>query len=251
MSMEGLEELNQVYKASDAVVFLGQADNDLVHAHVGLQLCIARKGNLKIASGGKEYVGSAIAIRPGVAHSITNKESMLILWLSPGSTLGYFMNNFMMNEPIEEIKDEWIDYLQMFTADLLKREINEKTFVSAIINSMAEFTLRCLGQKKQIHKRLVATLQYLDRYTRYIVSLEEISKEMMLSEAEFLMFFQDNTGMTFDQLQEWKRVTSSFDLVRKSADSHALVLAAGFKDEKAYGDAANLLFGFSPMTYFY
>ena len=249
--MEELEELNQVYKASDAVVFLGQADNDLVHAHIGLQLCVARKGNLKVSSEEKVVEGKAVVIKPGVAHSMAAEDSVLILWLSPGSTLGYYMNNFLMSSDLESMEEEWIDHLQMFATDLLKREINEKTFVSAIINSMAEFTIRCLGQKKSIAKRLIASLQYLDRYTRYIVSLEEISAEMMLSEGEFSMFFQDNTGMTFDQVQDWKRVTGSFDLVRKSSDPQALVSASGFKNEKEYADAAKALFGFSPMIYFY
>lgn len=249
--MELIEEDSLLYKAGDAGIFLGKVNENSFHKHYALQLTIGVDETFELETESKKIHSKCAIVHPQVLHRLDSKdERVLIVLLNPGSTLGHFLSKHMTSDPIEEFEEEWIGYLRMFVQDLFKKEINEKTFLSACINSMAEFNSRCLAAKHQTDKRVLASLQYLDRHTREVVPLKEIAEEMCLSESRFQHLFQEQTGISFRRMQLWKRLLSSFDHIRNTKTLTELAHLSGFSDSSHYSKTFKESFGFSPSVVF-
>ncbi|WP_456457856.1 helix-turn-helix transcriptional regulator [Reichenbachiella sp.] len=245
--MELIEEENLLYKAGDTGIFLGKVEENAFHQHYALQLTIGIDEAFEIETEDGVVQSKSLVIHPQVSHRLDSKDQkVLIILLNPASTLGHFLAKHMTSEPIAEFEEEWIGYLRMFVQDLFKKEINEKTFLSACINSMAEFNSRCLAAKHQIDKRVLASLQYLDRHTREVISLKEISEEMCLSESRFQHLFKEQTGVSFSRMQLWKRLLASFDKIKSTKTLTELAHQSGFSDSSHYSKTFKESFGFPP-----
>lgn len=249
--LELIEEENLLYKAGDTGIFLGKVEENSFHQHYALQLTIGINEQFEIETEKGKVLSKSLVVQPQVAHRLNSKgQTVLIILLNPGSTLGHFMTKHMTTNSVEEFEEEWIGYLRMFVQDLSKKEINEKTFLSACINSMAEFNSRCLAAKHQIDKRVLASLQYLDRHTREVISLSEIAEEMCLSESRFQHLFKEETGISYRRMQLWKRLLASFDYVRTTKTLTELAHQAGFSDSSHYSKTFKESFGFPPSEVF-
>ncbi|WP_420579903.1 helix-turn-helix transcriptional regulator [Reichenbachiella sp.] len=245
--MELIEEENLLYKAGDTGIFLGKVEENAFHQHYALQLTIGIDEAFEMESEDGVVLSKSLLIHPQVSHRLDSKrQKVLVILLNPASTLGHFLAKHMTSAPIEEFTEEWVDYLRMFVQDLSKNEINEKTFLSACINSMAEFNSRCLAAKHDIDKRVLASLQYLDRHTREVISLKEMAEEMCLSESRFQHLFKEETGISYRRMQLWKRLLASFDYVQSSKTLTEVAHQSGFSDSSHYSKTFKESFGFSP-----
>lgn len=249
--MEVIEQENLIFKTGDTGIILGKISDQEIHQHYAVQLTISIYEDFELYDESKTYISDALVTQPQVAHRLnSNGLPVLVLLLNPGTAVGHFIGKHMTTKPVEGFKEEWVDYLRMFAKDLLKNEINEKTFLSACINSMAEFGDRCLLAKHKIDKRILASLQYMDRHRREIVSLEEISEEMCLSESRFQHLFKEETGISFRRMQLWKRLIGSFDLLSESKTLTALAHKSGFSDSSHYSKTFKESFGMTPSEVF-
>lgn len=245
--MELIEDENLLYKAGDTGIFLGKVEENAFHQHYALQLTIGIDHEFELETENGVVLSKSHLVHPQVSHRLDSKgQTILIILLSPASTLGHFLAKHMTSKPVEEFEEEWVGYLRMFVQDLSKKEINEKTFLSACINSMAEFNSRCLAAKHQIDKRVLASLQYLDRHTREVISLKEIAEEMCLSESRFQHLFKEETGISYRRMQLWKRLLASFDCIKSTKTLTELAHRSGFSDSSHYSKTFKESFGFSP-----
>lgn len=249
--MELNEVENLIYKAGDTGVFLGKVNRNEFHHHFALQITIGIDDSFEMYTEKGKVISDSLILHPDVAHRLDSKDKpVLIFLLSPGSTLGHFLHKHLTSQSAEDFKDEWVDYLRMFVRDLYKKEINEKTFLSACINSMAEFNKRCLKSEHKMDKRVLASLQYLDRHTREVVPLKEMAEEMCLSESRFQHLFKEETGITYSRMQLWKRLLKSFDYMRTSKSLTEMAHQAGFSDSAHYSKTFKESFGFAPSEVF-
>lgn len=249
--MELIEEEDLLYKAGDTGIFLGKVSENTFHKHYALQLTIGINEKFEMETENGKVLSDSLVVHPQISHRLDSKnQQVLIILLNPGSTLGHFLTRHMTNQPVQEFEEEWVGYLRMFVQDLSKKEINEKTFLSACINSMAEFNSRCLIAKHQVDKRILATLQYLDRHTREVISLKEIANEMCLSESRFQHLFKEQTGLSYRRMQLWKRLLSSFDHLRTTKTLTALAHQSGFSDSAHYSKTFKESFGLLPSEVF-
>ena len=249
--MELIEEENLLYKAGDTGIFLGKVEENAFHQHYALQLTIGIDETFELETEDGVAISKSLIVHPQVQHRLDSKgQTVLVILLNPASTLGHFLTKHMTSNPVEEFEEEWVEYLRMFVQDLAKKEINEKTFLSACINSMAEFNSRCLAAKHQIDKRVLASLQYLDRHTREVVSLKEIAEEMCLSESRFQHLFKEETGISYRRMQLWKRLLASFDFIKSTKTLTQLAHQSGFSDSSHYSKTFKESFGFSPSEVF-
>lgn len=249
--MELIEQENIIFKAGDTGIFLGKVNENAFHQHYALQLTIGIDDKFELETESGKTVSNSLIVHPQVSHRLDSKgQPVLIVLLNPASTLGHFLGKHMTNEPVQAFEEEWVGYLRMFAKDLLKNEINEKTFLSACINSMAEFNARCLQAKHQVDKRVLASLQYLDRHPRSIISLEEMAEEMCLSESRFQHLFKEQTGISYRRMQLWKRLLASFDNLRSTKTLTELAHQSGFSDSSHYSKTFKESFGFSPSAVF-
>lgn len=245
--MELIEKENLIFKAGDTGIFLGKIKDNVQHQHYALQLTIAVDGVFELTTETGTITAKSAVIHPQVPHQLDSKdEYVLIVLLNPASAVGHFLDKHLTSQPVEEYDEEWIGYLRMFAQDLLKNEINEKTFLSACINSMAEYNRRCLSAKHQVDKRILATLQYLDRHTRTVVSMEEMAEEMCLSQSRFQHLFKEHTGLSYRRMQLWKRLVASFDQVKEVKTLTELAHLSGFSDSAHYSKTFKESFGFTP-----
>ncbi|WP_422362084.1 helix-turn-helix transcriptional regulator [Reichenbachiella sp.] len=249
--MELIEEENLLYKAGDTGIFLGKVEENTFHQHYALQLTIGIDQAFELETEDGIVLSKSLIVHPEVSHRLDSKgQTVLVILLNPASTLGHFLAKHMTSNPVEEFDEEWVGYLRMFVQDLSKKEINEKTFLSACINSMAEFNSRCLAAKHQIDKRVLASLQYLDRHTREVVSLKEIAEEMCLSESRFQHLFKEETGISYRRMQLWKRLLASFDGIKSTKTLTELAHQSGFSDSSHYSKTFKESFGFPPSEVF-
>ena len=249
--MEVIEQENLIFKAGDTGIYFGKVNDNASHQHYAVQLTISIYEKFELLSEKSKYVSDSVIIQPQVAHRLDSKDQpVLIFLLNPASAIGHFLGKHLTSEPIGEFDEEWIGYLRMFAKDLLKNEINEKTFLSACINSMAEFGDRCLLAKHNIDKRVLASLQYLDRHTRELIPIKEMAGEMCLSESRFQHLFKEHTGISYRRMQLWKRLMSSFNLIHKTKTLTELAHQAGFSDSAHYSKTFKESFGFAPSEAF-
>lgn len=249
--MEVIEQENLIFKAGDTGIFLGKVKENAVHQHYAVQLTISIYEKFEVKGEKEAYESDCMAIQPQVTHQVDSKDQpVLIVLLNPASAVGHFVGKHLTSESFEEFDEEWIEYLRMFTRDLLKNEINEKTFLSACINSMAEFNDRCLLARHQVDKRVLAALQYLDRHRRELIPLREMASEMCLSESRFQHLFKEHTGISYRRMQLWKRLMTSFDLVQNTKTLTELAHNAGFSDSAHYSKTFKESFGFTPSEVF-
>lgn len=249
--MELFEEENLIYKAGDTGIFLGKVGDNSFHQHYALQLTVGIDEKFEMETEDGKISSDALVVHAEVSHRLDTKgEPVLIFLFNPASTLGYFFTKHLTSQPVQEFDEEWIGYLRMFVRDLYKKEINEKTFLSACINSMAEFSSRCLMTKPQMDKRILASLQYLDRHTREITPLKELADEMCLSESRFQHLFKEETGVSYRRMQLWKRLLSSFDHLRTTETLTELAHQSGFSDSSHYSKTFKECFGFAPSDVF-
>lgn len=249
--MELIEDSNLIFKAGDTGIFLGRVGDNEFHQHYALQLTIGIEEKFELETEEGKFVSDSLIVHPQISHRLDTKgEPVLIFLFNPASTLGHFFAKHLTTEPVQEFDEEWIDYLRMFVVDLFKKEINEKTFLSACINSMAEFNGRCLSAKHQMDKRVLASLQYLDRHTREVIPLKEMAEEMCLSESRFQHLFKEETGVSYRRMQLWKKLLSSFDYLRTTKTLTELAHQAGFSDSSHYSKTFKESFGFAPSEVF-
>lgn len=249
--MELIEDANLIFKAGDTGIFLGKVSDNAFHQHYAVQLTIGIEEKFEMETEAGKVLSNSLVVHPEVSHRLDTKgQPVLIILLNPASTLGHFIAKHLTQQPVQELDEEWVGYLRMFVQDLFKKEINEKTFLSACINSMAEFNSRCLKAKHQIDKRVLASLQYLDRHTREVISLKEIAEEMCLSESRFQHLFKEETGISYRRMQLWKRLLSSFDHLRTTKTLTELAHQSGFSDSSHYSKTFKESFGFSPSDAF-
>lgn len=249
--MEVIEEENLIFKSGDTGIFLGKFSDSVAHKHDALQLTVSIHQKFNVESEGKSYSSEALVIQPGTSHALDSaNEPVLVLFFNPASTVGHFLGKHVASNPVEEFKDEWGGHLRMFCQDLLKNEINQKTFLSACINSMADFNDRCLQAKFKIEKRLLAALQYLDRHTREVIAVDEIADEMCLDEAKFRALFESATDMSYEKSQQWKQLIRSLDGFEKAKTLSKLAKRAGFRDRKEYSDLIRDFLGMTPEEVF-
>lgn len=249
--MELIEEENLLYKVGDTGIFLGKVEENAFHQHYALQLTIGIDEAFELETEDGVVPSKSLIVHPQVSHRLDSKgQTVLIILLNPASTLGHFLAKHMTTNAVEDFDEEWVGYLRMFVQDLSKKEINEKTFLSACINSMAEFNSRCLAAKHRIDKRVLASLQYLDRHTREVISLKEIAEEMCLSESRFQHLFKEETGISYRRMQLWKRLLASFDLIRTTKTLTELAHQSGFSDSSHYSKTFKESFGFPPSEVF-
>ncbi|MEO9968059.1 MAG: helix-turn-helix transcriptional regulator [Reichenbachiella sp.] len=249
--MELIEQENLIFKAGDTGIFLGKVSENETHQHYALQLTVSLYDTFEIQSEGEVYRSEAAIVQPQVPHHLDSQgHPVLIFLFNPASAIGHFIGKHLTNQPVEDFHEIWIDYLKMFAKDLFKNEINEKTFLSACINSMAEFNDRCLLAKHKVDKRVLASLQYLDRHRREVISLSEISEEMCLSESRFQHLFKEHTGISYRRMQLWKRLISSFDLYTSSKNLTELAHKSGFADSAHYTKTFKESFGLTPSELF-
>ncbi|SMD32651.1 AraC-type DNA-binding protein [Reichenbachiella faecimaris] len=249
--MELIEQENLIFKAGDSGIYLGKVEDNAFHQHYALQLTIGIDDKFEMETEDGKIFSDALIIHPQIPHQLDSKgKSVLIFLLNPASTVGHFLAKHLTHSPVQEFQEEWVDYLRMFAKDLFKNEINEKTFLSACVNSMAEFNGRCLKTKHQMDKRVLATLQYLDRHTREVIPLSEMASEMCLSESRFQHLFKEETGLSYRRMQLWKRLLASFDLIRTTKTLTELAHQSGFSDSSHYSKTFKESFGFSPSDVF-
>ncbi|UXX79699.1 helix-turn-helix transcriptional regulator [Reichenbachiella carrageenanivorans] len=249
--MELIEKENLIFKAGDTGIFLGKIKDNAQHQHYALQLTIAVNDAFELTSEEGKRVAQSVVVHPQVPHQLDSRDQqVLVILFNPASAVGHFLHKHQTSQPVEEYDEEWIGYLRMFAQDLLKNEINEKTFLSACINSMAEYNVRCLSAKHEVDKRILATLQYLDRHTRSVVSLEEMAEEMCLSESRFQHLFKEHTGLSYRRMQLWKRLVASFDQAKSVKTLTELAHLSGFSDSAHYSKTFKESFGLRPSELF-
>lgn len=249
--MEVIEEENLIFKSGDTGIFLGKFSDSVEHKHDALQLTISIHQKFKVTSDGKALNADALVIQSGASHRLDSMDQpVLVLFFNPASTVGHFLGKHLTTKAVQKFEDEWADQLRMFCQDLLKNEINQKTFLSACINSMAEFNDRCLQSKFKIEKRLLATLQYLDRHTREMLSLKEIAEEMCLSQEKFSEMFESSTGISYAKSLQWKCLMQSMERYEKAKTLTKLAKDTGFKDSSEYTEVLNNFLGMTPEEAF-
>jgi AraC-like DNA-binding protein len=245
--MEILDDESQIFRAGDAVVYIGKVDDEEAHSHLGIQLIIGLDKPFEVKKKDEKIISKSLVIRHSVEHSLDSKnENVLILWINPASTVGLFLNKCQTTADIESFEEEWTSHLRLFAQDLLNNDINASTFVSAIVNSMAEFNIRCLETKYNVDKHVMAALQYLDRHTRYIISSEDLAEELCMEEKTLLKLMEGETGMSFLHLKQWKKLLNSFESTRNLKDPSTSAAQKGVTDKKEYLILFVYFFGISP-----
>ncbi|MEP2026283.1 MAG: helix-turn-helix transcriptional regulator [Reichenbachiella sp.] len=249
--LELIEQENLIFKAGDTGIYLGKVEDNAFHHHYALQLTIGIDDKFVMETEEGKLTSDSLIIHPQISHRLDSKGKFVLIFLfNPASTIGHFLAKHLTTSSVQDFEEEWVNYLRMFAKDLFKNEINEKTFLSACINSMAEFNSRCLLTKHQMDKRVLATLQYLDRHAREIIPLKEMAEEMCLSESRFQHIFKEETGISYRRMQLWKRLLASFDHLRTTKTLTELAHQSGFSDSSHYSKTFKESFGFSPSDVF-
>jgi len=85
-------------------LFIGQLNDNVLHQHYALQICIASKENFALTDeNGKQEFYASCFINSNVKHRFNSNETSLILLLNPISSIGHQLHKNYYHEQITKL----------------------------------------------------------------------------------------------------------------------------------------------------
>lgn len=231
-------------------LFLGQIDDNNLHRHYALQICIASQGKFEITDENKnQSYYTACLINSNVLHQFRSKELSLVILINPLSSIGHQLYNRYRNSKVTDLNQD-LKVLSVILTEHLRNDMDFEAFVKSISNYLADFTCECELENHFADDRIYRAIQYLEQNFDRVVPLEEVAVFCFLSETRFLHLFKEKTNLNFRRYQLWNKMIKSLPYLK----THSITETAhqfGFTDSSHYTRTFKETFGLNPKFLFH
>ncbi len=216
---------NEIYLYNFYVVIISDSLNTELHSHLAHQITFSvNDEQFQVEIDDKIMEDKVLFIPSGKPHRFLESNSKYLSILIDNESLF----------KIEEVKRN-IEKLNVFPRDL--KDVN------SLIENLG------IDNNKNIDSRIVKVKEMIEK-AEYLenIRLNEISKEISLSESRTLHLFKEEVGVPFRKYILWKKLKRAITLFANSNDRKItdIALEAGFSDSAHLSKIIKSSFGLSP-----
>ncbi|MAF91133.1 MAG: hypothetical protein CL674_07645 [Bdellovibrionaceae bacterium] len=220
---------NQIYLFDFYAVIISDSLNTEIHSHLAHQITFSiNDEKFQVKMDGEIIEDKVLFIPSGKPHKFLQSNSK-------------YLSILMDNESLFEIEE-------------LKRRIeNLDTFPRELEDVVSLFENLGIDSEKIIDLRIVKIKDMLEKAENLEnIRLNEISKEISLSESRTLHLFKEEVGVPFRKYILWKKLKRAISLFANSKDKKFIDIAleAGFSDSAHLSKIIKSSFGLSPTEIF-
>jgi len=240
--------LNNLHITPNWGLFVGQFNDNRLHRHYALQLCISAAEDFCVADE-KEAVHSfsGCFINSNVNHRFSSDGPVLILLVNPISRIGHSLYQGHSEGKIVCLQAPLFHKLQ----EVFLEHITGKSSFSLLVQQVAMLFHSATEQHVLSHKitddRIYRAIGYLEQHFDRVVSLEEIASFCHLSATRFQHLFKEHTGLNYRRYQLWNKLIKSLEFL-KSHNITETAHRSGFTDSSHYTRTFKETFGLSPKV---
>jgi AraC-like DNA-binding protein len=228
-------------------LFIGQFNENILHKHYALQICISSKSYFNVIDEHHNRSSHKTCfINSNIPHALTCTEPTLILLINPISRLGYQLYQKFKTTQITSF-DEALRELTIILNSYINSDVTFSTLITRIRNYLNDLTCVCETENHFDDDRIYKGIQYLEMNFQRNVSLEEIAHYCCLSESRFLHLFKEKTNLTFRRYQLWNKLIKSLPYLKNHSITEA-AHAFGFTDNSHYTRTFKETFGLKPTS---
>lgn len=240
-------ELNRIYFKDNWGFFIGSFVDNLPHSHYAIQISISLNSTISIVDKyDKVYRFENFLIKSNTTHHLNCENEHLLLLFYPTSTTGHYLQQLSENE-ISEFSNQLTEKLRKSGIDFISGKLDFGKTVLEISNMLETFNCECKNQNHFNDKRIKTAIDYLEKNFDRIVPIDEIASKCFLSPSRFLHLFKKETGITYRKVQQWNKVSQSFDMLFKQSLTQT-AYQFGFTDSAHFTKVMKETFGFNPKT---
>jgi xylan 1,4-beta-xylosidase len=253
-------------------VLILNAENRQYHWHKEMELVFVLKGSITFEVKGKRHKLSEhdlLLINSYDMHSLTIDEGeniILFMFLDPlyfdqycpNFSDFYYEPNSSMNDRDNPLYHKITSILAEIMISIIKLETGYKL---KAMNSAIELVLILLRNFRtelrhqsdgEIYKqkRVSEILKYIEENYAAEISLNTLSREMLISPQYISKFLKNNLGIGFVDYVNKLRINKSLkDLLGSKKSIIDIAIEHGFNDHKAYNRVFKKIFGMTPTEY--
>lgn len=216
---------NQIYLFDFYAVIISDSLNTEIHSHLAHQITFSvNDEQFQVEIDGKLIKEKVLFIPSGKPHRFLDSNSK-------------YLSILVDNESLFEIGEL---KRRMEELDTFPRDLKD---VKSLIKNLG------IDSDKNMDSRIVKVKEMIEK-TEYLenIRLNEISKEISLSESRTLHLFKEEVGVPFRKYILWKKLKRAILLFANSKDKKVtdIALEAGFSDSAHLSKIIKSSFGLSP-----
>jgi xylan 1,4-beta-xylosidase len=253
-------------------IFILDAENQEYHLHKEIELIFVLKGSVTYEVKSKRYKlteRDLFLVNSFDMHSvISEKGDNIILALQldplyfnqycPGFSDFYYETASALSNHSSPLHGKISSNLANIVLSMAKLNTGYKL---EAVNSVTEIALTLIKHCRTEHrqqgdneaykqKRISELLKYIEENYASEISLDTLSKEMLISPKYISKFFKDNLGIGFVDYMNKLRITKSLnDLAGTRKSIMDIAVEHGFNDHRAYNRVFKKIFGVTPTEY--
>lgn len=218
-------------------VFVGRSGDNALHAHVAVQVCVARRGNvgLQLASR-RRITGSGIVVPSGVAHRLDEGDcDVVLVYLDPFGPAGRALAT-ACGVPESMVLANGI--VRRVRSALGREPIGESG--PAILEAIGMDALD--GAPRDTRVR--GAIEWIEANAGLgAIAAARVASEVGLSPSRLAALFREQTGLTMRRFVLWTRLRLAVAEIVRGTPLTAAALGAGFADSAHLARTFRRMFG--------
>jgi len=165
-------------------------------------------------------------------------------YLTPGTEL-----HSLMEKQIQQLIKENAEVKEGYKL-ILKARLYDLAGILIRYMPKGEYSAEAENHQMEKLQKLDKVFQYVDKYYKSKIDLQEISKVAGFSKYYFTRFFKENTGVTFvDYLNNFRITKAEWHLMEEMDSITEVAYKSGFNSVKTFNRVFQQLKGCAPMEY--
>lgn len=236
---------NRIFFKENWGFFIGSFVDNLPHSHYAIQISISLNSAISITDkDNKKYRFENFVVKSNITHQLYCENEHLLLLFYPTSNTGHYLQQLSESE-ISEFNNKLTEKLRKSGTDFISGKLDFGDTVKEITNSLETFICECENQDHFDDERIKTAINYLEHNFDRIIPVDEIAGKCFLSPSRFLHLFKGKTGITYRKVQQWNKVSQSFNMLFKQSLTQT-AHQFGFTDSSHYTKVFKETFGFNP-----
>ncbi|WP_170113182.1 AraC family transcriptional regulator [Ahniella affigens] len=240
-----------VWIGAAAAYFVGSADDNELHAHYALQVCIALRGSFSVRDDdGRSHDVHGILIPSGKRHCVSNPTKAtadtFMLFVEPNSDLGRLLFDAFPGLQQEMVP---IDADRLATMrhrlDALLIEGGDR-----LVREMVSILTGGAWRHRAMDRRVAMALHHIDSHLHEPDGLEHVANRLGISSRYLRKLFEQEIGLSPQRYRQWSKLRQALASIVAGASFTDGAAAGGFTDSAHFSRTFRDMFGAPPSMIF-